>query len=67
MKKCGNILKIFYFDIKIAINILIAKAKYIMIQFYKKYSDINVIYYDKYENNYLEHISLFKNLELEEN
>lgn len=67
MKKCGNILKIFYFDIKIAINILIAKAKYIMIQFYKKYSDINVIYYDKYENNYLEHSSLFKNLELEEN
>lgn len=59
MKGCGDIVNIFYFDIKITINILVAKAKYIMINYYKKYSNKNVVSYDKNENNYLNYISLY--------
>lgn len=53
----GVIVKTFYFDIKLMLNILMKKAKYAIFNYYRKENN-RIIYYDEYENNYLEHTKL---------
>ena len=55
----GTIVKKFYFDLELIYNILLAKAKYAMLGYYKKYKKrSNYIYYDQYENKYIDHLSI---------
>lgn len=60
-KNCGNIVKKFYFNAKVMFGILMAKAKYFMLNLYrKKYKEYKNIYIDSYENNFLEHTSILR-------
>jgi hypothetical protein len=55
----GTIVKKFYFDLELIYNILLAKAKYAMLGYYKKYKrQSNYIYYDQYENKYIDRLSI---------
>lgn len=55
----GTIVKKFYFDLELIYNILLTKAKYAMLGYYKKYKkQSNYIYYDQYENKYIDHLSI---------
>lgn len=57
-EKCGEIVKKFYFDTNLIINIIIAKGKYIMFNLYRnKYMNYNV-YYEKYDSKLLDHTLL---------
>lgn len=50
-EKCGNVVKKFYFDMSLLFNILMSKAKYIMLNIYKKeYKEYNNIHYDSFED-----------------
>lgn len=51
----GEIVKKFYFDKNLTINILVVKCKYIMFGNYMKMYKNKNIYYDEYENSFLEH------------
>lgn len=60
-QKCGNIVKKFYFDMRIIFNILMSKAKYVMLNIYKKeYKEYNNLHYDSFEDGYIEHTNLFR-------
>ena len=56
-ERCGEIVKKFYFDIELTINILIVKGKYIMYNLYKSKYRNNNIYYDGYDSKLLDHTS----------
>ena len=56
----GLIVKKFYFDLKIIYNILMVKAKYAMLTYYYKNNKNQYVYYDKYEGNYIDHLSILK-------
>ena len=60
----GLIVKKFYFDLQIIYNILMVKAKYAMLTYYKKHQN-KYIYYDKYEGNYIDHLSILKDSKIE--
>lgn len=57
--KCGEIVKKFYFDINLTINILVAKCKYIMFNNYKKMHMSANIYYEDYAIS-IDHLNLLK-------
>lgn len=60
-QKCGDIVQNFYFDMKVLFNILMSKAKYIMIDIYrKKYKQDKDISYDSFEDNYIEHTNILR-------
>lgn len=56
-EKCGEIIKKFYFDTKLTMNIIIAKGKYIMYNLYRKKYKNNNIYYEQYDGKLLDHTS----------
>lgn len=59
-QRCGDIVKKFYFDAKLTINILVLKCKYIMFNNYRKKYINNIIYYESYDNSFLDHSNLFR-------
>ena len=59
-QRCGDIVKKFYFDSKLTINILVLKCKYIMFNNYRKKYINNIIYYESYDNSFLDHSNLFR-------
>lgn len=61
LEKCGNIVKKFYFDIKLLFNILMVKAKYIMLNVYrKKYKEHRNIYIDSFEDGLIDHMDILR-------
>ena len=60
-EKCGDVVKKFYFDIKLVLNILMVKAKYIMFNILKReYKENKNIHYDELEKDYIDHLSFFR-------
>jgi len=59
-EKCGEIVKKFYFDTKLTMNIIIAKGKYIMYNLYRKKYKKNNIYYEEYDKKLLDHTSFLR-------
>ena len=57
-EKCGEIIKKFYFDTKLTMNIIIAKGKYIMYNLYRKKYKNNNIYYEQHDGKLLDHTPL---------
>lgn len=55
----GLIVKKFYFDLQIVYNILMVKAKYAMLNYYKKHQN-KYIYFDKYEKKYSDHLNILR-------
>lgn len=60
--KCRDIIQNFYFDIKVLFNILMSKAKYFMLNIYRrKYKTEKEFSYDGLiENNNIDHMNIFK-------
>lgn len=58
--KCGSIVLEFYFDVKVLFNILMSKAKYIMLNIYKKNYSKKDISYDSFIDTSVDHISFLK-------
>lgn len=59
--KCENIVKNFKFNMKLMFNILMVKAKYTMINIYrKKYKQDKNISYDSFEDHYIEHTNILR-------
>lgn len=54
----GAIVKSFYFDMKLVFNILMAKAKYAIFNYYRK-ENVSILHYDEYDSNYIDHTNLF--------
>lgn len=60
IQKGGIIVKNFSFDIEIAFDILMYKAKYIMLNIYQKKYKENHISYNGFEDNYVDHMDFLK-------
>ena len=58
-QKGGSIVNNFSFDFKLLFNILIVKAKYIMINYFKKKNKERCISYDAYSHNEIDHMNIF--------
>lgn len=58
-QKGGSIVNNFSFDFKLLFNILIVKAKYIMINYFKKKNKERCISYDAYSHNEIDYMNIF--------
>jgi len=54
-EKCGDVVKKFYFDTCLLFNVLMVKAKFMMIKFYMQKYKTKEISYNQWENSYLDH------------
>lgn len=59
-ENCGEIVKKFYFNLRLTMNIIISKGRYIMYNLYRKKYKNNNIYYEEYETKLLDHTSFFR-------
>lgn len=61
LEKCGNIVKKFYFDVKLLFNILMVKAKYIMLNIYRKeYREQRNVHIDGFEDGLIDHSDILR-------
>ena len=59
-ENCGEIVKKFYFNLRLTMNIIISKGRYIMYNLYRKKYKNNNIYYEEYETKLLDHTSFLR-------
>ena len=54
-EKCGDVVKKFYFDSKLLFNVLMVKARFMMLKYYYKKYKSKETSYNQWENSYLDH------------